>query len=76
MSVSWKHQLSEQVKYLEQLYPGIPVDKQKVNINPTALFSRLIAIVQREEDMTPYFHYELTAIPTSLFNRPAPIMPA
>ena len=58
---------SEQVKSLEQLYPGIQVDKQKVNINPTALFSRLIAIVQREEDMTPYFHYELTAIPTSLF---------
>ena len=31
------------------------------------LFSRLIAIVQREEDMIPYFSYELTAIPTSLF---------
>ncbi len=31
------------------------------------LFSRLIAIVQREEDMTPYFRYELTPIPTSLF---------
>ncbi len=30
------------------------------------LFSRLIAIVQREEDVTPYFSYELTPIPTSL----------
>ena len=58
---------SEQVKSLDHLYPGIQVDKEKVQINPTLLFSRLIAIVQREEDITPYFNYELTAIPTSLF---------
>ena len=58
---------SEQVKSLNHLYPGIQVDKEKVQINPTLLFSRLIAIVQREEDITPYFDYELTAIPTSLF---------
>ena len=31
------------------------------------LFSRLIAIVQREEDVTQYFKYELTAFPTFLF---------
>ena len=49
------------------MYPGIQIDKDKVHINPTLLFSRLIAIVQREEDMAPYFDYELTAIPTSLF---------
>ena len=58
---------SEQVRSLDYLYPGIQVDRQKFHINPTLLFSRLIAIVQREEDMTPYFDYELTAIPTSLF---------
>ena len=58
---------SEQVKSLNHLYPRIQVDKEKVQINPTLLFSRLIAIVQREEDMIPYFDYELTAIPTSLF---------
>ena len=43
------------------------VEKKKVHINPTLLFSRLIAIVQREEDMAPFFDYELTTIPTSLF---------
>ena len=58
---------SEQIKSLDHLYPGIKVDKEKVHINPTLLFSRLIALVQREEDMLPYFDYELTAIPTSLF---------
>jgi len=31
------------------LQPGIQIEK--VNIDPTLLFSRLIAIVQREEDM-------------------------
>ena len=58
---------SDQIKPLADLKPGIQVDKQKLNINPTTLFSRLIAIVQREEDMSPYFDYELTAFPTSLF---------
>ena len=58
---------SEQILPLEHLYPGIKVDKQQVHINPGLLFSRLIALVQREEDMTPYFDYELTPIPTSLF---------
>ena len=58
---------SEQVKSLYHLYLGIQVDKEKVQINPTLLFSRLIAIVQREEDINLYFNYELTTIPTSLF---------
>ena len=58
---------SEQVKSLDHLYPGIQVDKEKVQINITLLFSRLIANVQREEDMTLCFNYELTTIPTSLF---------
>lgn len=58
---------SEQVRSLDHLYPGIKVDKQKVHINPTLLFSRLIAIAQREEDIDVYFDYELTAFPTSLF---------
>ena len=58
---------SELVKSLDHLYPRIEVDKEKVQINPTLLFSCLIAIVQREEDMIPYFAYELTAFLTSLF---------
>jgi hypothetical protein len=58
---------SEQVKTLDVLMPGFKVDREKVVINPTILFTRLIAIVQREDNMSCYFEYELTTIPTSLF---------
>jgi len=58
---------SDQVRPLEYLQPGIQIEKKKININPNLLFSRLIAVVQREEDMAPFFNYELTTIPTSLF---------
>ena len=57
----------DQVCSLDHLQPGIQIDKKKYHIDPMNLFSRLIAIVQREEDMIPYFSYELTTIPTSLF---------
>ena len=52
---------------MNHLLPGLKVDKKQVYINPTILFSRLIAIIQREEEISPYFDYELTVIPTSLF---------
>ena len=52
---------------MDQLLPGLKVDKKQVNINPTILFSRLIAIIQREEEISSYFDYELTVIPTSIF---------
>jgi len=55
------------IKPLVDLKPGVYVDQQKLNINPTILFSRLIAIVQRKESTIPYFEYELTAFLTSLF---------
>ena len=58
---------SDYVPSLDLLHPGILVDRKEVHINPALLFSRLIAIVQREEDMSPFFDYELTTIPTSLF---------
>jgi len=57
----------DHIKPLADLNPGIQVDQQKLNINPIILFSRLITIVQREEGMSPYFDYELTAFPTLLF---------
>ncbi|XP_065901877.1 uncharacterized protein [Dysidea avara] len=55
------------IKALADLKPAVQVDQQKLSINPTILFSRLIAIVQREEDMRPYFDFELTAFRTLLF---------
>jgi len=50
----------DHIKLLADLKPRIQVYQQKLNINPIILFSRLIAIVQREEDMNPYFDYKLT----------------
>ena len=52
---------------MNHLQPGIQINNKKYHIDPTILFSRLIAIVQREEDITQYFKYELIAFPTSLF---------
>ena len=57
----------DQVRTLHHLYPGVSVDKRKFNINPSILFTRLMAIVQREESICPFFEYELTTIPTALF---------
>ena len=54
---------SEQVRSLDHLLPGVKVDKKQVNINSTILFSRLIAIMQREDEISSYFEYELTVIP-------------
>ena len=50
------------------MYNSVKVDDKKViNIKPTALFLRLIAIAQRTPNIEDYFHYELTAYPISLF---------
>ncbi len=57
----------DHIKPLANLKPGIIVDQREVNIDPTILFTRLIAVVLREEDTSPYFEYELIAFPTSLF---------
>ena len=54
----------DHVKPLANLKPGIVVDQRKLNIDTTIVFSRLIAIVKREEDPSPYF--ESTSFPTSL----------
>ena len=58
---------SDKVKSLDHLLPAIKFDKQKLHLDPNHLFPWLTAIiVQREDNMAPYFHYELTLIPTSL----------
>ena len=40
---------NDQVRSLEYLQPGIQVEKKKININPTLLFLRLIAVVYRKK---------------------------
>jgi hypothetical protein len=49
------------------LRPGITIEKKAVHIDPVILFTRLIAVLQREECVEEHFSYELTPEPTSLF---------
>jgi len=57
----------DQVKTLERLQKGFLVDKKEVFMDSTRLFSRLIVLVERTSEMEPFFSYELTPLPTSLF---------
>ena len=45
----------------------VKVSKEKVNIDPSKLFSRLLIISEREGDIQSHFDYELTPTPSSLF---------
>lgn len=58
----------DQVRTLHDLQQGIQVNKKIIQIDPTILFMRCTAIAQREqEDITPFFAHEMTAVPTALF---------
>jgi len=58
---------SDQVKSLGSLKNVVSIRKQRVNIDPVLLFVRLIVLAERSDNIQPYFEYELTAVPTSLF---------
>ena len=58
---------SKQLKNLAQLSTGVKVNSEILHINETVLFQRLIVLIERSEDMSTYFEYELTPTPTSLF---------
>ena len=58
---------SDHVKPLAFLYSNIKVGKKDTYINPLTLFTRLVAMVQREDDIEKYFEYELSTLPLSLF---------
>ena len=49
------------------LQPSVEVNNETIQVNPTILFQRLIVLIERSEDMTSYFEYELTLEPTALF---------
>ena len=44
------------------------VEEETVVINPMVMFARMVLILQRESDPAPYFSYELTPVPSALFN--------
>lgn len=53
----------EKVKPLSSLKNIIRVNNQTVNIDPALLFTRLIVIAERCDDIKSYFDYELTQVP-------------
>ena len=55
------------VKSLLHLQKGVTVDSKVIPINCGTLFTRLVVLVERQTDMEPYFKYELTPVPASLF---------
>ena len=70
IAAQWKKYLEGYIKRGDILSPSLICNssgKAKIHIDPTILFSRLIAIVEREEDTKLYFDYELSSFPTSLF---------
>ena len=60
----------DQVQSLITLQNKIKVDGHSVSVNPTMLFTRLVAVAQREkEDIEEFFSFELTQEPMSLFKK-------
>ena len=64
-----KSKKSDKVKNLQSLYSTVKVYGEKVDINPLALFLRLITVIERQPqiDIKSYFEYELTPFPMSMF---------
>ncbi|XP_065662104.1 uncharacterized protein LOC136084858 [Hydra vulgaris] len=58
---------SKQVKILAKLMPSVKVNGDAFQVDPNVLFQRLIMLIERAEDLTDCFEYELTPEPTSLF---------
>ena len=52
---------------INQLTPGVKVNNRFVHDNPTVLFTQLVALGQRDENIVEKFSHELTREPTSLF---------
>ena len=57
----------DQIKTLELLKMGVEKDKENIHVDPMLLFSRLVALIEREEEIREYFRFELKAFPISLF---------
>ena len=57
----------DQIKTLELLKMGVEIDKEKIYVDPMLLFSRLLVLIEREEEIREYFRFELTGFPISLF---------
>jgi hypothetical protein len=56
-----------QTRTLARVTTSVTGGKKVLNIDPSLLFNRLLIIMERSGDMQPYFAYELSALPASLF---------
>ena len=57
----------DQIKTLQDLEMGVKIQNDKIHIDPLLLFTRLLVLIEREEEIRSYFRFELTAYPTALF---------
>ena len=57
----------DQIKTPELLKMGVEKDKENIHVDPLLLFSRLLALIEGEEEIREYFRFELKAFPISLF---------
>ena len=55
------------IRPLDALFNVVKINKKPLYMDPTILFTRLIAIAQREEGLVDYFNYDLTTTCMSLF---------
>ena len=58
---------SDTVKTMASLQSAVKIADEEVAIDPMTLFSRLVVLIMREQDIIPYFSYELAPYPPSLF---------
>ena len=50
----------DQMKTLEFLKIGEEIEKEKIHVDSTLLFSRLLHLIEREKEIRQYFQFELT----------------
>ena len=53
---------------LASLKPSMKINDEKIAVDHLVLFSRLIILMHRYGDILCFFDYELSPIPTSLFD--------
>ena len=58
---------ASQIRTIASSYNNVKVSGKTIDVDPSKLFNRLIAMVQREDHLSKYFEYELTTMPIPLF---------
>ena len=63
-----KMKRSDQVKPLASLFSNVKLGKKIIYIDTLTMFTRLISMVRREENIiSKFFEYQLSSMPMSLF---------